>query len=140
MTVSVTMDKYRQSQLALYKYNDYTEIPSEDMHHYKLCVRHLNDMLRTTFMTTFGKVIFTPMVSGMESSKQSELVEEVQQFNNFTEDNDPHKERDFGSVEIDGSKYFFKIDYYDDDMMHHALQPWKAYTKRVLTIMHSSEY
>jgi hypothetical protein len=32
-------------------------------------------------------------------------------FDTFTNDNDPHRERDFGSFDLDGEKLFWKIDY-----------------------------
>ena len=34
-------------------------------------------------------------------------------FDDFNEDNDPHREHDFGSFELEGEKLFWKIDYYD---------------------------
>ena len=40
----------------------------------------------------------------------------VRVFDEFTEDNDPWKEHDFGSVKFKGGKYFWKIDYYAPDL------------------------
>jgi hypothetical protein len=37
----------------------------------------------------------------------------VQRFASFNADNDPHDEHDFGSFEVAGGKFFWKIDYYD---------------------------
>ena len=47
----------------------------------------------------------------------------VQSFSNFTKDNDPHGEHDFGSFEIEGETYFFKIDYYALDMQAGSEDP-----------------
>ena len=38
------------------------------------------------------------------------------QFDDFNEGNDPYQEHDFGSVEYDGDKWLWKIDYYDPVM------------------------
>jgi hypothetical protein len=65
----------------------------------------------------------------------------VQSFSNFTKDNDPHGEHDFGSIKIEGETYFFKIDYYDLAMQfgsENSADPEQ--TTRVLTIMRADEY
>ena len=60
---------------------------------------------------------------------------------NFTTDNDPHREHDFGSFEIEGETYFFKIDYYALDMDGGSEDPADPEkTTRVLTIMRADEY
>ena len=59
----------------------------------------------------------------------------------FTEDNDPHGEHDFGSFELAGRKFFWKIDYYDANMEFGSEDPADpAKTTRVLTIMLAEEY
>ena len=35
----------------------------------------------------------------------------VSHFDAFTPDNDPYGEHDFGSIDLDGEKLFWKIDY-----------------------------
>lgn len=42
----------------------------------------------------------------------------VQEFDRFTEDNDPYGEHDFGSLEWHGEKVFWNIDYYDHALVH----------------------
>ena len=44
---------------------------------------------------------------------RARAIELTRTFDEFTSDNDPHEEHDFGSFEIDGQKFFFKHDYYD---------------------------
>ena len=50
------------------------------------------------------------------STSRPACILAVQSFSNFTKDNDPHGEHDFGSFEVEGETYFFKIDYYALDM------------------------
>ena len=59
----------------------------------------------------------------------------------FTPDNDPYGEHDFGCVTVDGRKVFWKIDYYDRECRYGSECPADpAQTTRVLTIMLASEY
>lgn len=93
-----------------------------------------NDLMRKTFM--FCKVVTTQGVASLNGELQSELIEAVQKFNTFTEDNDPHKEHDMGKVVLsDGSEFFWKFDYYDADY-----QFFEEDGHRVLTIMRTDEY
>ena len=65
----------------------------------------------------------------------------VQSFSDFTKDNDPYGEHDFGSFELEGERYFFKIDYYAPDLDGGSEDPAdSANTTRVLTIMRADEY
>jgi hypothetical protein len=68
-------------------------------------------------------------------------VEAVQRFSDFSADNDPYGEHDFGCVTVDGRKVFWKIDYYDRDCLYGSECPADpTQTTRVLTIMLASEY
>lgn len=61
----------------------------------------------------------------------------------FTPDNDPHAEHDFGSLDYDGHKIFWKIDVYENDgsFQWGASKPWDETTSfRILTIMLASDY
>ena len=59
-------------------------------------------------------------------------------FNDFTADNDPHGEHDFGSFELDGEKLFWKIDYFDlaAELRTNPTDP----SASVLTVMLAEEY
>jgi len=94
-----------------------------------------NDLFRKTFIG--GKVLLTRPVQ--QSEHLSEILSLVRSFTNFTSDNDPYGEHDFGSFQLNGTKYFFKIDYYDQQFEFGA-DPYSEPFKRVLTIMEASEY
>ena len=72
----------------------------------------------TTSAATFvgGQVVMTQGVNELPLDTKARVLLAVQSFDEFTADNDPHREHDFGSFEIDGETYFFKIDYYALDM------------------------
>ena len=44
-------------------------------------------------------------------------------FDDFSERNDPFGEHDFGAIEYEGNTVFWKIDYYDLDLMNHSPDP-----------------
>lgn len=58
------------------------------------------------------------MVSNLSEEKRHELLKKVSDFSDFNEDNDPHKEHDFGEVTQDGSEYFFKFEHIFQDGDH----------------------
>lgn len=102
-------------------------------------IRALNDEFRKSFVG--GRVMLTQGVAALPLSVQQSLVKMVQNFDQFDSGNDPHGEHDFGAVELDGTKYFFKLDYYDPTLTYgseDASDPNK--TVRVLTIMRADEY
>lgn len=102
-------------------------------------IRVLNDNFRCTF--TGGHVVMTLGVSDLPLDTRARIILAVQSFNQFTQDNDPHGEHDFGSFEIGGETYFFKLDYYALDMQGGAEDPADPEkTARVLTIMRAEEY
>jgi Protein of unknown function (DUF3768) len=69
------------------------------------------------------------------------VIELVRAFDDFTEDNDPYGEQDFGSFAFKGQLINWKIDYYALDMAHGSEDPANAaITKRVLTILLAEEY
>jgi hypothetical protein len=63
----------------------------------------------------------------------------IQDFNEFSEDNDPYGEHDFGSFVCFGEKLFWKIDYYDSNLESWA-DPLSNECQRVLTVMLADEY
>lgn len=103
-------------------------------------VRELNDALRSTF--SGGRVMLTQGIKALGAETLLEVVKAVQGFDAFTPDNDPQNEHDFGSFEIEGTRCFFKHDYYaSGDMDYGSEEPWNPdATTRVLTIALMSEY
>ena len=107
-----------------------------------LTLSERNDVFRQTFL--LGEVYLTHGITfSLPEVDQSRIVEAVQKYDQFTEDNDPYGEHDFGSVELEGlPKIFWKIDYYDkaDSSMGSDDPNDPAKTLRVLTIMLAEEY
>jgi Protein of unknown function (DUF3768) len=102
-------------------------------------IAELNDKFRKTFMG--GKVLLTHSVATLDDGTKAKLIEAIRAFSDFKTDNDPAGEHDFVSVEVNGERYFAKIDCYAPDMEHGSEDPADpAKTVRVLTIMHCSDY
>jgi uncharacterized protein DUF3768 len=102
-------------------------------------IRLLNDNFRSTFVG--GRVLLTAGVAELPVETKTKLLLAVQSFSDFTSDNDPHHEHDFGSIEIEGEIFFFKLDYYTLDMDGGSEDPADPEkTARVLTIMRADEY
>ena len=65
----------------------------------------------------------------------------MRRFDNFTPENDPYWEHDFGSFEHAGERSFFKIDTYADaSLTCGAEDPLAPGVVRVLTLMLASDY
>jgi hypothetical protein len=102
---------------------------------------HLNDKARKGLLPGSTKMLLTRMVAALPDPTLLCLRSAIAQFDAFTEDNDPYGERDFGSLELEGERYFWKIDYYDRSLRFGAEDPSDTTeTVRVLTLMHASEY
>jgi hypothetical protein len=102
-------------------------------------IRDLNDALRRTFIG--GAVVITSGIEAMAVDQRKSILAKVRSFEAFTADNDPHGERDFGTVEESDIRCFWKIDYFDRAMMAHSPEPADpSVTTRVLTIMLAEEY
>ncbi len=102
-------------------------------------VRELNDAFRKTF--SGGKVVMTASVAALPDMVRANALVEVTRFDAFSPDNDPHGEHDFGSFDLVGRKFFWKIDAYDANMEFGSEDPSDpAKTTRVLTLMLASDY
>jgi len=103
-------------------------------------IQRLNDALRLGDPTN-ATIVVTAGLRAEGEDKLHKIMDAVRCFSEFSEDNDPHGEHDFGAVEHDGEKVFWKIDYFDHALKMHspdAANP--AVTHRVLTLMLASEY
>ena len=102
-------------------------------------IRDLNDKFRRTM--TGGALMLTAGIVALGAESQARIIAAVQAFDAFTPDNDPYGEHDFGNVEVDGEKIFFKFDYFDPNHAMHSDDPADpSKTERVLTIMLANEY
>ena len=107
-----------------------------------------NDRFRQTWGADFtvpGQIVVTRGVADLSLAAKAIIMQRVQGFDVFTEDNDPYGDHSFGAFEfeIGGNTYhiFWKIDLYDTDYSMGSDDPANtAVTRRVLTIMHASEY
>jgi hypothetical protein len=107
-------------------------------------IARLNDLCRQA-MGIAGRLVQTEGICALPQAEQSAIREKVETFSDFSPDNDPHGERDFGAFEHQGEhggqRIFWKIDYYDRTLTCGSEDPADpGQTVRVLTIMLASEY
>lgn len=82
--------------------------------------------------------VITPGVNSLKNVNG--LIQTIREFDEFNRDNDPFGEHDFGSLDWDGEKVFWKIDYYSDNRLVEGGDPLSDGCCRVLTIMLAEEY
>jgi len=112
--------------------------------------RNQNDQFRKelpNIKSIQGRVMLTQGIQQLTDTDAEpakffpELFQTIREYDDFSEDNDPHGEHDFGSFTFQQQKCFWKIDYYALDMKHGAEDPSDVkQCMRVLTIMLASEY
>ena len=107
-------------------------------------IRELNDAFRKGEKPHLGQIVLTIGVRELCSPWPLGVAAAyaiVQNFDKFTNANDPHNEHDFGSFEFAGEKCFWKCDYYNKTLDGGSEDPSnETQTMRVLTIMLASEY
>jgi hypothetical protein len=102
-------------------------------------IAELNDELRTTGKG--GTILVTAGVQGRGGSFLAEALTAMRTFTTFTPENDPYGEHDFGAFTVEGTRLFWKIDYYDQSLSGASPDPADpAVTHRVLTILLAEEY
>jgi hypothetical protein len=103
-------------------------------------IRRLNDALRAG-QCPHASIVVTAGVQARGKDFLAAVSGLVARFDQFSEDNDPHQEHDFGKICHDGETLFWKIDYFDLALQAHSPDPANPdVTHRVLTIMLASEY
>jgi hypothetical protein len=102
-------------------------------------IQALNDAFRRSLRG--GRVVTTRGVAALGAEHVVRLLARVQAFDIFTADNDPWGEHDFGAFELEGERFFWKIDSYDRTMALGSADPADPdRTHRVLTVMLAEEY
>lgn len=108
-----------------------------------LRIAALNDAFRARLGERgAGKFYVTDGVASCGHDFVAKAIAAVKAFTDFTPDNDPYGEHDFGSVVIEGQKVLWKVDYFDraDPDLASSDPTDSAVTERVLTIMMADEY
>jgi hypothetical protein len=119
-------------------------------------IARLNDLARSA-MGVACTAVATVGFRSLPEADQSRVLELIETYDAFDEDNDPHGERDFGTIyqlgdgcwtterprvrDDERERVFWKLDCYDRDLRfgsEDAANP--AITRRVLTIMLADEY
>ena len=104
----------------------------------------INDRFRKSFGFNDipGTIVLTDGISGLDETDAKAIFQAVREFDQFTQENDPYGERDFGSIEHNGHKVFWKFDYAADASCEYGSEapedPAQSY--RILTIMLAEEY
>jgi len=107
-------------------------------------IRELNDAFRKYpwgDARALGKTVVTAGINAHGPEFVLKVLDAVAGFNAFTPDNDPHGEHDFGNLDVDGQKIYFKIDYFDRDGLYGSEDPSDPkQTTRAMTVMLAEEY
>ena len=119
-------------------------------------IARLNDLARSA-MGVACTADVTVGFRSLSASDQSCVRELIETYDAFDEDNDPHGERDFGTIyqlgdgrwtterprlrDDERERVFWRLDYYDRAMRFASVDAANpAITRRVLTIMLAEEY
>lgn len=102
-------------------------------------IRDLNDAFRTTLAE--GKCAVSAGVAELGIPFATTAAVAARAYQDFTPDNDPDGEHDFGAFTVEDQRLVWKIDYYDPTLRYGSRDPSNpAQTKRVLTVMLEEEF
>ena len=77
----------------------------------------------------------------LDPETQHKVFQKIQAYKDWDSGNDPYGEHDFGVVDADSERFYFKIDYWNKDLTEGSSNPVDPKkTCRVMTIMLTSEY
>ena len=100
-------------------------------------IRALNDALRD--LTGEGRICVTTGIATLDPAEQAEIMRRVFTYSDFTPDNDPYAEHDFGSFEYRAGMWImWKIDLYEEPGVKDL--DGEPFVLRVLTIGLLDEY
>ncbi|MBM3272042.1 DUF3768 domain-containing protein [Candidatus Kaiserbacteria bacterium] len=106
-------------------------------------IRELNDAFRRGERPDLGRVVITSGVQELVAatpSAQLGILQAVQRFDDFAQDNDPNGEHDFGSFKHAGERCFWKLDYYDRSLKHGSEDPSDPTQTTRLLVHHCCQY
>ncbi|MDE5076256.1 MAG: DUF3768 domain-containing protein [Trichodesmium sp. St5_bin2_1] len=102
-------------------------------------IAKLNDRFRNGDKS-LGEYRMSREVLALPRKKQKELFKEIQDFSDFTPENDPNGQHEMGRVMMDGVEYVWKIDYLDTSMIMLSDAPEDINrTTRVLLVIREDE-
>ena len=85
--------------------------------------------------------MLTEGVQNLSEDLRFEILQQVRSFDDFTPDNDPYGEHDFGAFNMQGHRVYWKFDYYDrNTQLGSPDSSDPEQTNRVLTILLAEEY
>ena len=88
-----------------------------------------------------GRIMHTQGVAHLGRAVIEQLLAALVAFEDFSEDNDPFGQHDFGIIILDGVSVYWKIDLYDASYEFGSETPEDPeVTRRVLTLLLPSEY
>jgi hypothetical protein len=97
-------------------------------------IRDLNDRLRVS--GEGGRIVMTSSIAYVPLDVRTSAMRAIRKFADFSDDNDPWGEHDFGQVTVEDQEFFWKIDYYDVNIEWGSPDPAdESVTCRVLTLM-----
>lgn len=99
----------------------------------------LNDRFRQGDRS-LGEYKMSRQVLALPMKKQKQLFKLIQEFDEFTPENDPRCEHNRGKVTMDGVEYIWKIDYLDTSMIMLSNEPEDINkTTRILLVIRADE-
>lgn len=122
------------------------ETVADDAAALALRIRELNDLFRREpgavgVKVGLDKLVITRGVAARGDAFVDSAIRAVRDYADFTADNDPYGEHDFGQFTLDDADLFWKIDYYDTQLEYGSPNPADPdVTRRVLTVMLAEEY
>lgn len=100
----------------------------------------LNDQFRKG-NSGLGTWVVSAGIDTLPAGQRQFLIQAVQSYDNFTEDNDPYGEHDFGIIHWEEAEYFWEIICYNKSLQQLSANPEDFNTTtRVLTLMKAEEY
>ena len=89
-----------------------------------------NDLLRQHHVG--GEIVLSSVVLELENATRHLLLQLIADYDDFNPRADPHGQRDFGSIQLEGEYYYFLIET--------LIAERQSILARIMRVMHESEY